>query len=190
MDSMKLTRIPIVLLATLFFAVACRQAPNPPQPSLTGTPGSEGGSQYPGWVSPEDISSAGIPSDLPPVRDTSLNPNDEGRIEGLLPSVYFDFDQSAIRPGDRGALQEAADYLLQNPGARLILEGHCDWRGTAEYNMALGERRAASAMEYILSLGIDPSRMEIVSMGDLEAMEVDSEAQLQEDRRADLIVIP
>ena len=56
--------------------------------------------------------------------------------------------------------------------------------------MALGERRAASAMEYIASLGIEGSRLEIVSMGDLEAVEADAESQLQQDRRAELIVIP
>lgn len=113
-----------------------------------------------------------------------------GGIEGLLPSVYFAFDQATIGPKDRPSLQTAADYLASNPSARLIIEGHCDWRGTSEYNMALGERRAASAREYLVSLGVDAARLETVSMGDLEATQSDDESILQEDRRADLIVLP
>lgn len=191
---MKFTRSALasVLLVLLFVASACKQPPVPPRPTDTSLPGGGSGRNSSQFVSPETIRRAPLGDDLPALRnsdfgDVSAN---GGRLEDILPSIYFDFDQSAVRPTDRPALQEAADYLLRNPSHKLLIEGHCDWRGTAQYNLALGERRAASARDYLLSLGIDPTRVEIVSQGDIDAVEVDDEVQLQQDRRADLVVIP
>lgn len=184
---MKFNRSAFALLALLILAVACKQPPTPPRPSDTARAGG-GSTLAPDWISPSDIRGVSR-NDLPPLR-SDTNAAASNRKEGLFPAIYFDFDQSAVRPSDRPALQEAADYLLRETGAKLVIEGHCDWRGTTEYNMALGERRAASARDYLLSLGISPDRVEIVSKGDLEAIQVDDEAQLQQDRRADLVVIP
>lgn len=140
------------------------------------------------WISPEDVARAealGLA-----MRDAAFDANGEGeRIEGLLPSVFFDFDQSFIRPEDRPALQEAYDYLRRNRGARLIIEGHCDWRGTTEYNMALGDRRARSVKQYLVQLGVADERIETVSYGDLQAETEADEARMARDRRADLIVV-
>ena len=112
------------------------------------------------------------------------------RIENLFSPVYFDFDQSFIRAADRPTLQEAAAYLEDNPGSQLLVEGHCDWRGTTEYNMALGDRRATSVTAYLEQLGIAPDRLETVSKGDLEAITEGSDEEMRMDRRADLIIIP
>ena len=79
---------------------------------------------------------------------------DGNRLEGLFSPIYFDFDQSFIRPADRGALQEVAQYLNDNTGSKLLVEGHCDWRGTTEYNMALGDRRANSVTTYLEQIGV------------------------------------
>lgn len=111
------------------------------------------------------------------------------REEGLLPSVYFDFDSSFVRAADRPLLQEAADYLLSNPNTVLLIEGYCDWRGTTEYNLTLGDRRASSVKEFIVALGIAPERIDTVSFGDRNATPEAAEAQMQQDRRADLVVI-
>lgn len=185
---MKFTRIPIALVAILLFAVACKQPPTPPQPALTGALGGGMASDI-GWIDPSDVGRTNL-SDLPPMRSRGFDTaGGDAVVENALSSIYFDFDQSAVRPGDRAILQEASDYLAQHPDTRLLIEGHCDWRGTSEYNMALGERRAASALDYIVSLGVSADRIEIVSKGDLEASQSESEAQLQEDRRADLIVL-
>lgn len=113
----------------------------------------------------------------------------DGGIEGLLPSVFFDFDQSAVRPEDRPKLQSAAEFLTANPSDRLMLEGHCDWRGTAQYNMALGERRANAVFQYLTALGVSASRLEVVSKGDIEAATEASDGQMAQDRRVDLIVL-
>lgn len=183
---MKSARILLPLLVLALFATACRQRPTPPEPGMThlGQAGS-GGS---GWVNPAMMDGFAGAEGLELRSSAFDSPNGEA-LAGILPSVYFAFDQAGIRPSDRPALQQAADYLRENSSARLIIEGHCDWRGTTEYNMALGERRAGSARDYLISLGVSRDRVEIVSKGDLDATESNSESQLQEDRRADILVL-
>jgi len=182
------------LLTALFLSTGCRNR-NAPDPSITAVRGGTGmtGGMGQGldWINPANIARA-RGEGLEP-RDAAFTSRDGGGmgnfIEGLLPSVYFDFDQAAIRPQDRGAVEEAADYLMDNPGSRLLVEGHCDWRGTPEYNLTLGDRRAVSVREFLLQLGVEPDRVETVSKGDLEAVTDGSAGQMDGDRRADLIVV-
>jgi len=79
--------------------------------------------------------------------------------------VRFDFDKTALRDDGRKACQIVAGYLKKNPRAKLLIEGHCDERGTAEYNLALGERRAAAVMTYLVSLGVPKAGLSTVSFG-------------------------
>ncbi len=110
-------------------------------------------------------------------------------VEGVLPSVYFGFDSSSVGASERAKLQQAAEYLQQNSGHHLLVEGHCDWYGTSEYNLALGDRRANSVSDYLGTLGITPLRIEKLSKGSLEATSGLSKAQSSQDRRADLIIL-
>lgn len=110
-------------------------------------------------------------------------------VEGVIPSVYFGFDSSAISASERGKLQQAADYLQANTSNALLVEGHCDWYGTAEYNLALGDRRAESVSNYLGTLGITPIKIDKLSKGSLEATSGLSKAQSSQDRRADLIIL-
>ena len=82
-----------------------------------------------------------------------------------LRDIYFDFDKSNIRPGDARILDASAAYLKANPDQLVLIEGHCDERGTNEYNLALGERRAKAAMTYLVGQGIDASRVTLISYG-------------------------
>ena len=79
--------------------------------------------------------------------------------------VHFDTDKSDIRPQDQSVLQSQAAYLKQFQNVRVTIEGHCDERGTREYNLALGERRANAAKTYLASLGIDAGRISTISYG-------------------------
>jgi peptidoglycan-associated lipoprotein len=79
--------------------------------------------------------------------------------------VLFDFDKSEVREDGRRTSQVVADYMKQNPRAKLQIEGHCDERGTAEYNLALGERRATAVMTYLVSLGVPRAALSTVSYG-------------------------
>lgn len=164
----------------------CR-GPQTPDPSMTAVRGSGTGSNSADWISPEDIARAealGLST-----RDSDMLLGEGNRIENLFSPIYFDFDQSFIRPADRGTLQEVARHLGENPADKLLVEGHCDWRGTTEYNMALGDRRAKSVTAYLEQIGVDTGRLETVSKGDLEAITEGSEDQMQLDRRGDLVIV-
>lgn len=79
--------------------------------------------------------------------------------------IWFDFDKSVVRADAKPILSAVADYMKKNKGAKLLIEGHCDERGTSEYNMALGDRRAESARAYLASLGVPASALSTVSFG-------------------------
>lgn len=117
--------------------------------------------------------------------DTSL----DGTLRNVVESVYFDFDRSAVSPGERPKIEAAVKYLKENADKRMLMEGHCDWRGTAEYNLGLGDRRANAVKRYLESLGIDPARLEILSKGSLDAKQGGSESEWAKDRRVDFVVL-
>jgi peptidoglycan-associated lipoprotein len=82
-----------------------------------------------------------------------------------LRDIFFDFDKYDIRPEDKITLDDNARWLKSNTAALLLVEGHCDERGTSEYNLALGERRAKATRDYLVSTGIDASRITVISYG-------------------------
>jgi len=90
---------------------------------------------------------------------------DQSGVGGPLDDVHFDLDSHALSDEGRSVLAKDAEWLKQNPRARVIVEGHCDERGTVEYNLALGEQRALAAREYLQSLGISADRMRTASYG-------------------------
>lgn len=122
-------------------------------------------------------------------RGDGFDPLGQNRTALEAQTVYFDFDQSAIKASERTKLQQAKEYLEKNPGFRLLLEGHCDWRGSAEYNLSLGDRRASSVKKYLQSIGVAADRVETLSKGSLEAAKNADEATMAKDRRVNLIVV-
>jgi peptidoglycan-associated lipoprotein len=135
-----------------------------------------------------DASLGGVPADLLS-RGEGFDANNQNRSALEAQTVYFDFDSSAIKASEREKLKAAKDYLDKNPGYKLLLEGHCDWRGTAEYNLGLGDRRAAAARQYLESIGVASAKIEIRSKGDLDAIENAAEDQMAKDRRAEIIIL-
>jgi peptidoglycan-associated lipoprotein len=83
----------------------------------------------------------------------------------ILDPVHFDFDKYDIRPADRAVLAAHAEWLKQHPAVKVMIEGHCDERGTVEYNLALGDKRATAVRRYLIDLGINPDRLSWVSYG-------------------------
>lgn len=188
----KNARLLFILLAAVLFFSGCsrKQAPTPSGGGVTGSQSDYGGD----FVPESDMEGFGLGADGLEQRDGNdgiSNGMYNGRemVEGVLPSVYFGFDSSSISASERRKLQEAADYLEENPSMGLLVEGHCDWYGTAEYNLALGDRRAESVSNYLGTLGITPLRVDKLSKGDLEATSGLSKSQASEDRRADLILL-
>ena len=118
-----------------------------------------------------------------------FDPNGHNRTALQGQTVLFDFDKSDVRASEREKLKVAKEYLDKNPTHRLLLEGHCDWRGTAEYNLGLGDRRAAAVRKYLQSLGVPAERVETLSKGSLEAAKNADDATMAKDRRVDLVVV-
>jgi peptidoglycan-associated lipoprotein len=99
--------------------------------------------------------------------------------------VFFGFDKYSLKAKARQTLERQATFLKNNPGIKVILQGHADERGTREYNLALGERRASSAKDYLVALGINPNRITIISFGkERPAVAGSNEAAWSQNRRA------
>jgi len=127
--------------------------------------------------------------------EKSLVPKKTPGIEGevfeskLLKDIHFDFDKYDIRPTDAGILKENAALLVKFPNVKIQIEGHCDERGTVEYNLALGERRANSAKRYLISLGIPEKRISTISYGKERPSDPGhNEEAWAKNRRAELVI--
>ncbi len=112
-----------------------------------------------------------------------------GRSSRELLPVYFEFDQASIGSDQISAIETNADYLKNSPGSKVVIEGNCDERGTNEYNIALGERRALNAKNYLLQLGIEEYRLRTVSFGEERPLYPDSdEYSWSQNRRDDFLL--
>ena len=108
----------------------------------------------------------------------------------VLRTVHFDFDSARIRADQAATMESNAFWLLDHPDARIIVEGHCDERGTREYNLALGERRANSVRDYMIVNGIDSYRIESISYGEERPIGYGSgESNWAQNRRVELVLI-
>lgn len=97
--------------------------------------------------------------------ESSDVPSKVEEIAGMFKDIYFDYDKYEINEGGKLVLRSVADYLTKNRAHKILIEGHCDDRGTSEYNLALGDKRAKSAKDFLLSLGVSSSRADVISYG-------------------------
>jgi peptidoglycan-associated lipoprotein len=103
--------------------------------------------------------------------------------------IHFEFDKSSLLPEAQAILRDKAGYLTANPGVSVIIEGHCDERGTNEYNMALGDRRAASAKGFLVDLGIESGRLTTISYGEEKPVDpASNEEAWAKNRRAHFVI--
>jgi len=106
----------------------------------------------------------------------------------VLGDVFFDLDQASVRDDARATLSKNAEFLKRWTSTRVNVEGHCDERGTAEYNLALGERRASAVKEYLVGLGIPGDRVTVISKGkEAPACTENNEACWQQNRRGHFV---
>ena len=132
----------------------------------------------------EDMTQPQLPQDVEEL-------NQYLRDQKLVDDVYFDFDKSDLRPEAQEQLAKNAEWLKANPTYDATIEGHCDERGTNEYNLALGERRANTAKDYLVSLGVSPDRLMTISYGEERPVCTEStEACWQRNRRAHFVIRP
>jgi peptidoglycan-associated lipoprotein len=144
---------------------------------------------------------AALPPPAPPPADTTTPPppppppppSGETEVTRIgtqdLRPAFFDLDSSTLREDARASLDANARLLRDNPAVRIVVEGHCDERGTVEYNQALGERRAQAARDYLIAAGISADRLEVISYGKERPFDSGhDEGAWQQNRRAHFVV--
>jgi peptidoglycan-associated lipoprotein len=153
--------VALLCLVTLFYGCPKKQPTTAPAAAQART--------TPAPPSATEVKPARTPAAQPPVDPLLSNDmqvvNGELRRRGFTPDVYFDFDKSALKQDARAKLQRDASLLRTYDHLDLSIEGNCDERGTPEYNLALGERRASAAKSYLVSLGVAGNRLRTLSYG-------------------------
>jgi peptidoglycan-associated lipoprotein len=118
------------------------------------------------------------------VEEDTTEVEEPERPELVLERIFFDFDKSDIRPDAAEVLEANAEMLELYPEVSIVIEGHCCEIGTAEYNMALGERRAAAAQEYLIGLGVEADQLSTVSYGEEQPLDAED---LEQNRRCEFV---
>jgi peptidoglycan-associated lipoprotein len=127
----------------------------------------------------------------PALRESDVLSGDIAELNrrGYLKNAFFDYDKADLRDDARAALAADAGWLKRYPSTQILIEGHCDERGTEEYNLALGDRRASVVREYLASLGVGPSRVQTVSYGKERPLcSEESESCWQQNRQGHLVI--
>ena len=134
--------VPLVIVLALFLSGCC----SPKKKAVKATP------------APRPVAQAPVVKDAPPPPPAAA--------PIVLPTIYFDFDKSNLKQPAVIKLDKVADFMSENADANIRIEGHCDERGTSEYNLALGDRRANSAKKYLVDLGVSAERLSTISYGE------------------------
>ncbi len=167
----------VVLIMSAFVLSGCAKKPRvepAPEPKQEAAP------------APEPVKEE--PAPAPEVKEGPKE-HAAAAAEGLQP-VYFDFDRAFIRDDAKAVMKANAEWLKANPKVKIKIEGNCDERGTKEYNLALGQRRAQSAKKYLTDLGISAKRISLISYGKEKPVCSDSDEDCwQKNRRDDLVAV-
>lgn len=172
-------------LLAVTFLISCGQPANPPPPKWTVENSNASAGQ---------ASAAAKPAPPKPEvdKDSSLEALRRGEAAGSGPlkDIGFNFDSADLSETARATLKANAEWLKANPSARVQIEGHCDERGTAEYNMALGAKRAQAAMDYLSTLGVAANRLSTISYGEeIPVCKEQSESCWRQNRRARFVIV-
>jgi peptidoglycan-associated lipoprotein len=173
-----------ITFAVVAFVAACSsKPPAAPQPAPTPAPVST-----PTVVTVEPVATP-TPMPAPRMEADSIAGRSINELSGMLKPAFFDYDKADIRSDARDVLSANATWLKKYPSVQFTVEGHADERGTAQYNLALGDRRANAAKDYLVSLGVDASRIKTVSYGKERPFATGhDEDSWQKNRRAHFVV--
>jgi peptidoglycan-associated lipoprotein len=183
----RLASLVALTVAVAVFAAGCHKkvpapapAPPPPPPAAPATP-----------PPPPPPPPRPAPAPAPLTEDQIFAQKSLAQLnaEKPLDDVYFELDQSTIRDEARASLQKDADWLKRWTSTQVTVEGHCDSRGSSEYNLALGSRRADAVKDYLVSLGVPTARLSVVSKGKEQPFcTEESESCWQQNRRGHFII--
>lgn len=190
MKLIKFENLLVIGLAVSFAGIGCRHKPQGVTPlpgARAGGVGDAGqGNAVGNGPGTSDTNPTGIPQNAP--GSHTGWPEDAETLKA--DSVHFEYDSSVVRSSEKSKVEAVADYLKGNAGVAVRIEGNCDERGTAEYNRALGERRALAVREELAGLGIDPSRMDTISYGKDRPVDTgSSDAAHAKNRRDDFVLL-
>lgn len=188
----------LILIAAVLVP-ACRSKKAPPPPKVTPTetaasvpnvpPVAETTTETrvtnpPDFVQPQPtVTTETLPTDIEEL-------NRVAQQRGYVQDAFYQFNESTLSPDAQAALTSSATWLKNNPQYNLLIEGHCDERGTEQYNLALGDRRASSAKDYLVTLGVDAGRVRTVSYGEERPFDPGhDEAAWAKNRRAHLVIV-
>jgi peptidoglycan-associated lipoprotein len=178
----KLCIFSLIILLALSFSISCKKKPQevpPPPPQAKEQPQVE-------KVEPPVVKEP-VLSEEEIFLQKSL---EQINREKPLANIYFDYDKSVIRDDAKPVLETNAAWLKRFPTIKILIEGHCDERGTEEYNLALGEKRAKAALDYLVMLGIPADRMKTISYGKSQPIDPGhNEAAWQQNRRDQFTII-
>lgn len=184
----------LLFVALMCVGVAgCKKTPKgptviPPSDSLPRGVGPGGAIDRAGQTTEPRVGAEGIV----PLSGGPYNPADfnEDREVFQSATAYFDFDSAAVKAGDKTKVESVASYFKGHAGDKLLIEGHCDERGTEGYNLSLGERRALALREYLVNLGVAADRIYTKSLGEARpAVQGHTEAAYSKNRRGEFILL-
>jgi peptidoglycan-associated lipoprotein len=185
-----------IIILLLVFAAGCTKKYTRVPDETAGMP-EEQKMEEPAQMKEEMVEEAAIPEEET-IREEEITGTEmagremsaEEKAKEVFQDVLFDYDKYDIRPEARPILDSVASFLNDEKGLSIAIEGHCDERGTNEYNLALGEKRAKAAKDYLVSLGISPDRISVVTYGEEKQLCTDhTEACWQLNRRAHFVVL-
>jgi peptidoglycan-associated lipoprotein len=180
----------ILVLAVLAIGCPKKPKPQPPQPlqTMDTTPTTE--------TTAPTQTVAPTTTDFPTTTEPQVESEDieeinrRAQAEGWIADAFFPYDASTLDDAAQQALTKSASYLREHPQYGLLIEGHCDDRGTEQYNLALGDHRAATASQYLQTLGLDAARIRTVSYGEERPFaEGATEEAWAQNRRAHLVLV-
>jgi peptidoglycan-associated lipoprotein len=178
-----------IALALAVVVSACAKRPSPEAGASAPAPP---GAPVAAAPAPAPTPLLAHPGDIVPPAPPTPRPRPAGFVaREELKDVYFDFDKATIRPDAARTLNASAAWLVEHPGHAVLIEGHCDERGTNEYNLALGDRRAQAARNYLVSRGVAASRFRTISYGEERPVCAErTEACWWKNRRAHFLAKP
>ena len=177
MNRLPWTRTAILAVAATFLTVSCSS-----KPKAATAPEVKPMAAAPSVPVTAPITKAEPLSEAPVRVSVSV---EEMNRKGYLKDAFFDYNRYDIRPDQRDGLAKNAVWLREHPTVKITVEGHCDERGTSQYNMALGEQRAQAVKEYLVQLGIDASRIQIISYGNERPFEAGHDERAWAQNRRD-----
>lgn len=178
----------VLMIPGLLFTVSCAKKSVKTDAGMSQTGGQTGAGGTAG-LSEEELARQRAMEEERIRSEAAARQTEMARQQFVNEDIYFDFDSSAITEFAQEVLVKKADWMRANPSTNVSIEGHCDERGTNEYNLALGERRALVVKNYLVNLGISPARMTTVSYGEERPADPgQTEAAWAKNRRAHFVI--